>query len=52
MYRGEAYQQCIHIHRSGNSDFYRGETLWMHHHCCLEEAETDVPRKEKYLPIL
>ena len=52
MYSGEAHQQGIHLCRSGNSDFCQGETLWMHHHCFLEEAKTDVPLKGNYIPIL
>ena len=45
----EVCYQVLHICCLGDIDLYRGEPLWLQHHCCREKAEADVSCKGKDL---
>ena len=51
MPRGEACHQVLHICYLGDIDLSRGESLWIHHHCCREKAEADVSCEGEDLPV-
>ena len=50
--RGDARQQGLHLRRWGYNHVYCGEPLWLHHNRIWKEAEADVPREGKKLPVL
>ena len=52
MSKGEARLKGIHLRHLGKCNFSKGEPLWLHHHCSWAEAEANVPREGKGLPVL